>query len=349
MSRAKKTLQEQFNLINNGEGRKDLFLREAKMVFPQYVPNNTTYDNAVTVLKQKGVISEGRTFLGTSTSNPFTNFNEFLDNQLDEGRGRPKGKGKKNDYKGYDPSDLKNADNVMFDQLINGIAFELKQKPEMSIEEARDKAMKNLSKNQLHYMENAAFGIEGVGYKTMEGTTEVKGKHKGSGYGDLKLNENTMKNEISRLLKEHIGGVASIGSIGNPFADRPVEDYEAKFEAFAKNNSLLALHEEEVEEADEVTQEEVEATEEAVEENTRMDMKEIEKMVETVGNIAKYEAQLEVYQTAITQRNEALSLATESSVAEFISDTKVKELQNEVKVLEKYCSDITAEINNLKQ
>ena len=38
-----KTLQEQYNQIKNGGGRKDLFLKEAKSTYPNLI-SNITYD-----------------------------------------------------------------------------------------------------------------------------------------------------------------------------------------------------------------------------------------------------------------------------------------------------------------
>jgi hypothetical protein len=53
-----KTLQEQFNLIQEGKGHKDMFLKSARRLFPEYVTNFATYGEATTILKQRGILSE---------------------------------------------------------------------------------------------------------------------------------------------------------------------------------------------------------------------------------------------------------------------------------------------------
>ena len=53
-----KTLQEQFNLINEGKGHKGVFLKEAKRKYPNMVTNSATFDQATKILKNRGVISE---------------------------------------------------------------------------------------------------------------------------------------------------------------------------------------------------------------------------------------------------------------------------------------------------
>jgi hypothetical protein len=59
-----------------------------------------------------------------------------------------------------------------------------------TIDELKDIVRKNLIKNSSYYVENAAFGIKGIGYtKDAAGLTagkEAKGKYKSSGYGDIK-------------------------------------------------------------------------------------------------------------------------------------------------------------------
>ena len=53
-----KTLQEQYNQIQNGEGRKDLFLKEAKSKYPNLISNITSFGEAEKILKNKNVINE---------------------------------------------------------------------------------------------------------------------------------------------------------------------------------------------------------------------------------------------------------------------------------------------------
>ena len=53
-----KTLQEQYNLIKEGKGHKDIFLKEAKKKFPNMINKAATYDQAAYILRKRSVISE---------------------------------------------------------------------------------------------------------------------------------------------------------------------------------------------------------------------------------------------------------------------------------------------------
>ena len=54
-----KTLQQQYNLIKEGKGDKNFFMRQALRQFPEFVTVNNTFDQTVTILKGKSIISEG--------------------------------------------------------------------------------------------------------------------------------------------------------------------------------------------------------------------------------------------------------------------------------------------------
>jgi hypothetical protein len=58
-----------------------------------------------------------------------------------------------------------------------------------TVDELKEIVRKNLVKNRTYYVENAAFGVKGIGYtKDAPGlgeSGEAKGKYKASGYGDL--------------------------------------------------------------------------------------------------------------------------------------------------------------------
>ena len=201
-----KALQTQFNLIKEGKGHKDVFVKEAKRLFPDIIPNSAGFDQTSTLLKNKSIIAENVFPLIPSLGlNPFSTFDKFLKEEVKETKAEEKKTSKEVEEdlsKIYDIYDKKNLDNQIFDQVLNGIRFELEQDSELSLDEATEKVRKNLAKNSLHYLENAAFGVKGLGYtKEAPGLgepKELKGKYKSSGYGDLK--ENKMK--LVDLLKE---------------------------------------------------------------------------------------------------------------------------------------------------
>ena len=80
-----KTLQEQFNLIKEGKGHKDVFLKEAKNKFPNMINNTATYDQATHILKKRSVINENyidlkpiNTIEPTKKESWETKFNNFI-------------------------------------------------------------------------------------------------------------------------------------------------------------------------------------------------------------------------------------------------------------------------------
>ena len=42
-----KSLQNRYNLIKEGKGNKEIFLKEVKAQFPQYITNVQTFDQAI--------------------------------------------------------------------------------------------------------------------------------------------------------------------------------------------------------------------------------------------------------------------------------------------------------------
>jgi len=70
-----------------------------------------------------------------------------------------------------------------------------------SLGELKDIVRKNLAKDELHYVKNGQFGLEGVGYTDespgLGKQEEPKGKYKSSGYGDL-------KESIRKIIREEL-------------------------------------------------------------------------------------------------------------------------------------------------
>ena len=189
-----KTLQEQYNLITEGKGHKDVFLKEAKSRYPNLISNVLTYDQATTILKQRSIIQEH--MLGGVAKNMgkkpdwFSIFDENMNIIAEEDLNK----------NSYNYEDKKNIDNMNGEEFRLGINFEMSKVAELLtsenmgeyLDKARKTVAKNLAANPLHYVENAAFGQEGIGY-TEDAVglkpTEVKGKYAESGYGDATKKE----------------------------------------------------------------------------------------------------------------------------------------------------------------
>jgi hypothetical protein len=108
--------------------------------------------------------------------------------------------------KGYDYKDKKNYDNVFGQEFLQGFYTEMSDSKNegKTVKELRAIVAKNLAKDINHYIKDGQFGLKGVGYQTEApglGTPkEAKGKHKSSGYGDLK--ESVLRSQIHLLIKE---------------------------------------------------------------------------------------------------------------------------------------------------
>ena len=223
-----KTLANQYKLIKENKGHKGVFLKEAKRQFPNLIKNNSTFKEVSTILKQKGVISEN--FVGTPMiGNPLERkkegyenaFEKFLQEAEAKAEEKKVSKEVEEDYeKNYDMEDKKDPNNMIFGQIQMGYYFEMKQEKnaDKTIEEIKDIVFKNLAKDPIYYTKNGQFGEE-VGYTdkapSLGEPEEPKGKHKSSGYGDIK-GESKFKyvvNESKKPVNEVVfgGGIVSGG------------------------------------------------------------------------------------------------------------------------------------------
>ena len=194
-----KTLTDQYRLIEEGKGNKDGFLRNAKRQFPNYVPNHATYNQATNLLKKKGIISEN--FVGTPmVGNPLERkkegcenaFEKFLKEAEVKAEEKKVSKEVEEDLsKNYDAYDKKNPDNMIFGQIQMGVYYEAKQEKNVdkTLEEIKSIVFKNLEKDPIYYTKNHMYGTD-MGYTEdapgLGIPKEPKGKHKSSGYGNLK-------------------------------------------------------------------------------------------------------------------------------------------------------------------
>jgi hypothetical protein len=204
-----KTLANQYKLIKEGKGHKGVFLKEAKAKFPSLITNAATFNEASTILKQKGIISENYVDL-QPINNPLerkkesyeTAFSNFLAEAEAKAEEKKVSKEVEEDAaKNYDYKDEKNPDNMIFGQIQMGYYYEMKQEKnaDKTIDEIKDIVFKNLAKDPIYYTKNGQFGEE-VGYTdeapSLGEPEEPKGEYKSSGYGKLKENKEPV-NEIA--------------------------------------------------------------------------------------------------------------------------------------------------------
>ena len=208
-----KILQEQYNLIKEGKGSKQHFMKLAHYNFPELITPVLAYTDAVTILKNKSILSEGIGGLVTTGKKQDWHaiFNENMTNIKEEKEAKAEEKETTKEVtdmatRGYDYKDKKNYDNVFGQEFLQGYYTEMKdpKNADKHVEELRAIVAKNLAKDISHYVKDGQFGIKGVGYTTeapgLGEPKEPKGKFKSSGYGDLK--ESVLRLAIQDIIKE---------------------------------------------------------------------------------------------------------------------------------------------------
>ena len=290
-----KTIQEQYNQIKKGKGSKQIFLTEAKKLFPSMLTNPMGFDEASKILKTRGVISENYIDLQpitTMEATPKTSYEiKFAEFLAEEAKVVEKKTTKEVDEvnaHGFDAKDKKNLDNQIGQEVLNGIYFEAKQNPDKTLDEIREIVSKNLEKDGQYYMKNAAFGVEGLGYQEAE-LEEVSGKYAASGYSD----------KLKKVVKESLMG-------GHNFIVKEEDDKEEspkpKKARKPKKESL------------------------------DNDLAEIDKQSQVVALEAKLAKVDEVIEGKLSRIN---MVSEDENLSELVDKNKMKAMQKEVKILEK--------------
>ena len=202
------TLQEQYNLLKEGKGNKQQFFKSARHLFPDLITPVNTYEDTVRILKNRGIIAEG--IGGVVTKGKTPDWHQiFKDNITEASKAEEKETTKEvTDMatRGYDYKDEKNYNNVFGQEFLKGFYTEMQDEKNKGkdVDELRAIVAKNLAKDVNHYVKDGQFGLKGVGYETevpgLGTPKEPKGKHKSSGYGDLK--ESLLRSQIYLLVKE---------------------------------------------------------------------------------------------------------------------------------------------------
>ena len=318
------TLQEQYNLIQEGKGNKNAFMKSALRQFPNLFNNLTEFNTAVGVLKQKQVISEGVGGVVTS-GNPFMNWEKFLAEEAKAEEKEPTKEVVDMETAGYDYKDKKNIDNLYGEAFLQGYYTEMKdpKNADKTVDELKEIVAKNMEKDMNYYMKEAQFGIKGIGYKEdlpgLGPTKEVKGKYASSGMEEVKLKEGKMV-KLTDLINESLGGYIDIRPLGlgeNARTDAEEEGY------------LDGMRDEKEDLEDKAKKSPKKS---AKKESVDSKLSEIEK----AGRITTLEAQIEAVDEAINTKNQRISMVSEDeNLSELVDKAKMKEMQREVKDLEK--------------
>jgi hypothetical protein len=257
-----KTLQQEYQLIKEGKGNKDHFLKVARNLFPEYITSGNDFTSAVRILTSKSLLSEAAG--GVVTMNPIKpNWFKIFNANLKEAVGvkNTKEYGDQNEFEKpapevakdlanqFDNNNPDNIDNVYGQSFLMGFYTEMQDEKnkDKSVYELKQIVLKNMVKNVNYYATDASFGIKGIGYtKDVVGggdPVEPKGKYKSSGYGDIPKAKTVKEglNEAKRpSISDHIKEVEKSSQAVALEAKLTAID-----EAIEKRKSKLALAESE--------------------------------------------------------------------------------------------------------
>ena len=323
-----KTLQEQYNLIKEGKGHKDVFMKSALRQFPNLFNNLTNFPTAVKVLKQKSILSEGIGGVVTqSTANPFANWDKFLAEEAKAVEKDPTKEIVDMETAGFDYKDPKNIDNLYGESFLKGYYAEMKdpKNADKTVDELKEIVAKNMAKDRTYYATNQAFGIKGIGYTEdapglAVSDKELKGKYASSGMEEVKLKEDVMAN-LKDLLNETLSGYVDVQPMNIP---TPVQE-DARTDA-EEEGYLDGMR-------DEKEDLKAKPKKKKIKKET-IDSKLAE--IENAGKVTTLEAQIEALDEAIETKTQRISMVSEDeNLSELVDKVKMKEMQREVKDLEK--------------
>jgi len=228
------TLQEQYNLIKEGKGDKQHFLKQAKYLFPEYITSLNDFDTTVHILKSKSLLSEA--VGGIVTLKPSnTDWFKIFEAEVKAHNKQTEKELVDLETKNFDYKDKKNIDNVYGQSFLIGYLAEMgdPKNAKKTVEELKAIVAKNMDKDINYYAKNGMFGVKGIGLETSTEPKAPKGKHKSSGYGDMPkvVKESIHKKSLLELLSEE--GTIEEGPLDQQIAaaEKKVEDLKKQLAA----------------------------------------------------------------------------------------------------------------------
>ena len=322
-----RTLNEQYQLLKEGKGHKDVFLKEARRKFPQWIRNASTLKETTTILKNKGIINENivdTKAVNQLVSPPKESYETAFANFLKEAKAEEKKVSEEVEEKlshNYNYKDKEDPNNMIFDQIMKGYYTEMKnpKNSEKTMEELKDMVIKNLAKDPIYYTKNGQFGIDGLGYQTeapgLGKGKQVKDAGPGGGYGT------PTKKDFPE------------GQVGTGFVEVPKKVEGSGLVVVAalnenkdSDNTTENLHEQKLRKViNNIIREELN-------ENVQKELKSIDKEAE----VETIKMKIERIEAAIEKRQNQLSKLDEDEDLKNLTDKKkLKALGKDVKVLEK--------------
>jgi hypothetical protein len=267
----------------------------------------------------------------------------------------------------YSPS-VDNINNVNAQEMLNGIQCEINYNSELTLDEAKEIAVKNLAKDPLHYVKDGQFGVKGVGYSQPAVQENNDKNYGGSGYSE-KLKDGSDKmvpvKENKETIMESFGQVVTSGNpnsfaamsgevIKQMMAEKeekalPMDEMEDEGTAVSYSDTMQEKKEDMDEgkgkdhdgDGDIDSDDYLAARDKAI--KKAMGKKPKKESIETklaeigkAGEITKLEAQLEFLSNHIDEKIQRVSSINEDdNLSELVDKKKMKDMMKEIKLLEK--------------
>jgi len=180
-------LQTEYNLIKEGKGNKAHFLKLARLTFPEQVGVHNTYEQVVSILTNKSLLSEGVGGL-VSITNETPNWFKIFEAEVKADAKEPNKEVVDMETKGFDYKNEKNIDNLYGQAFLLGYLAEMDdpKNADKTVAQVKEIVAKNMAKDRNYYFKEAMFSVKGIKGEQLEVPKEAKGKFKSSGYGDAK-------------------------------------------------------------------------------------------------------------------------------------------------------------------
>ena len=251
-----------------------------------------------------------------------------------------------------------NINNVNAQEVLTGIQCEINYNKELTLDEAKEIAVKNLTKNPLHYVEEGQFGVKGLGY-TESTQQQSDGKtYGGSGFSEkLKDGGDSMElvKEGKKSVNEAFGQVVTTGNpnslaaqsgniIRQMMAEKeeeqklPMDEMEDEGTAVSYSDTNEAAKPDfadidgDGDKEESMKQAAKDKKKKAKKESIDSKLAEIGKEAEKV----KMEAQLDFLHDHIQEKADRVnSIQEDENLSELIDKAKMKQMQREIKDLER--------------
>jgi hypothetical protein len=316
-----KTLQEQYNLIKEGKGNADVFLKSARRLFPEYVTNLTKKEDAVSILKSKSILSEN--FVGLEPINSISTekqgfekaFNLFLSEEAKAVEKKTTKDVEEMETAGYDYKDQKDMDNVFGEEFLQGYYAEMKdpKNADKDVSQLKEIVAKNLAKDANYYVKDGQFGIKGIGY-----TDDAPGlaASKSDQMVPVKENKLSLMDIVAETLIESYTEFQRDDK-GSKDVDAKDKGEEDAFGAGVEKGEKI---------------EKAKAKKKVKKESIDSKLAEIEKE----GKAVTMEAQMDALEELIASKTQRVEMVNEDDdLSELADKKKIKAMQKEIKDLEK--------------